>query len=126
MMYEELTDPNDVKIDKRRQTERLLADQQADPGREREGSIATFDTFAENVKDSKTKLFRSAALAVVIALLISVAIFAVFVFPVQMDEENYHGGFEGTLTKWKAAWNNEDLKEYIVTKWSQTWEKLNN
>ena len=118
MMYDEGVDSSGIKIDKRRQTERLLADQQADPNRERGESIATFDTFAENVKDSKTKLCRMAALATVIAFIVSVVIFGVFVWPVQLDENSYHSNFQNILGKWSTAFSSGEISEYMSEKFS--------
>ena len=97
-MYDELI-PGEATHRDRRQTERLLADQQAHPSEKRD-DIGTFDTFAEGVRDAKTKLFRQAALGAVLAFVIAVVLFAVFYFPVQMSAENYHGDFAGILERW--------------------------
>ena len=58
----------------------------------------------------------------VIAFLVSIAIFAIFVFPVQMDENSS----QGILGKWESVFNNDDLGEYILTKFESTWVKLSN
>ena len=97
--------------DARRQTERLLADQQMN-STEREGTgVDNQATFAANALESKTKLFRQVALLALMAFLLSVVIFFVFVFPVQMSEESYHGDFTNVWDQFTTAI--EDAPEKI-------------
>ena len=84
----------------RRQTERLLAD--AVETQENE-EVEDFETYAQSAKEQKTKLFRQVACLSVVAFVISVVTFFVFVVPIQISEENYHGDFSNFWEKLTAS-----------------------
>ena len=79
-----------------RQTERLLANAVEIQDNE---DVEDFETYALNAKEAKTKLFRQVACLSVVAFVISVVIFFVFLVPVRMTQDSYHGDFSNIWEK---------------------------
>ena len=84
----------------RRQTERLLANAVEDAENE---EVEDFESYARSAKESKTKLLRQVACLSVVAFLISVLTFFVFLVPVRMSEDTYHGDFSDFWGKLTAS-----------------------
>ena len=80
----------------RRQTERLLASAVEDAENE---EVEDFESYARSAKEAKTKLLRQVACLSVVALVISVVTFFVFLVPVRMNDETYHGDFSNIWQK---------------------------